>query len=304
MRDKGGEPFMIALDTFLKQHNRLERMVSLAESALREVLEWIPHSPNSEIQVYLGVPEYGPVFNRRDAATLIESLANALGDACSARIQAVPDGNTAGIVGLQQALSAINKSEADCCIVGGVDSFVDPDLLESLDFDGRVLSTSNRWGFPPGEAAGMLAVCSTGFVERHKLSVLSFVASTSITTEENRINTETICVGEGLGAALAAAAASSGYSVGTQYCDLNGERYREREFSYAVLRVPPNTFIDALDYVAPVDSWGHTGAATFPLLALIPVVRRMRGFDTGRRTMVWCGSESGRRGAVVLDSAG
>lgn len=300
MKDKAGEPFMIGLDGKLGAESRDERMLVMAASALDEVLAFVPTAPSVRLPIYLGLPEYGPFYDERRAHALCRRLAEPLVQRCQPQVIPVPEGNAAGLVALERAIAGLRARMFDICVVGGVDSFVDADLLEQLDDDQRLLSTSNRWGFPPGEGAGMMAVCTPLFAHGNRMRVLGSIASVAITVEENRMGTETICLGEGLGRAMAQAAAAAGVRVGRQYCDLDGERYREHELAYAIQRVPLGTFENATDYVAPADRWGNVGAATAPLLALFPVVVAQRHLRHCLWPMVWCGSENGRRGAAVL----
>ena len=300
MKDKAGEPFMLGLDGRLEGGDRNQRMLALAQSAVDEVLAFIPTAPSVPLPIYPGLPEYGPFFDEQRATALCRRLGASLVHRCQPQVLAVPEGNAAGLVALERAITALQGRLCDVCIVGGVDSFVDADLLEQLDDEGRLLSTANRWGFPPGEGAGMLAVCSPWFAQTNRLRVLGSIASVATTVEPNRMNTKTVCLGEGLGQAMAQAAAAAGTRVGRQYCDIDGERYREHELAYALQRVPPGTFENAVDYEGPADRWGNVGAATAPLLTLLPVVTVQRHLTSSAWPMVWCGSESGRRGAMVL----
>ena len=57
--------------------------------------------------------------------------------------------------------------------------------------------------------------------------------------EENRIRTETVCLGVGLGDAFRLAFEEAPETIGPVdriLCDMNGERYRGNEYGFAVLR--------------------------------------------------------------------
>jgi len=300
MRDKTGEPFTMGLDGRLADGDRDQRMLALAQSALEEVLAFVPTAPTVPLPIYLGLPEYGPFFDEARAQALCRRLGAGLVERCQPQVLPVPEGNAAGLVALERAIAALQARRCDVCIVGGVDSFSDADLLEQLDEQGRLLSAASRWGFAPGEGAGMLAVCSPWFAQANRLRVLGSIASVATTVERNHVHARTVCLGEGLGQAMARAAAAAGARIGRQYCDIDGERYREHELAYALQRVAPGTFENSVDYDAPADRWGNVGAATAPLLALLPVVAAQRRLTAAAWPMVWCGSESGRRGAMVL----
>jgi 3-oxoacyl-[acyl-carrier-protein] synthase-1 len=300
MVDKAGDSFMVGIDQTLEEHDRNERMYFLAKSALEEVIKTMPLSPEIRLSVYLGLPELGTHFDQRAVDTLCQRLTVHLSATCRPVLRPVPEGNAAFILALQHALNDMRRGIVDQCIVGGVDSLLDPDILEPMDEAGRIASASNRWGCPPGEGAAMLAVCNASFARQNSLSPLASIASIGISHEPNQINSDTICTGEGLAKAMIEANNGVEEQITKQYCDINGERYREDEFSYAILRVPSSTFVNAIDYVAPADCWGHTGAATAALLALLPVSCSRRGFVTGNWPMIWCGSESGLRAAMIL----
>jgi len=297
--DRAGDPFRIAFDRIIDETcGRIERMQRLASSAIQELLSQFRVSESATIPVYLGLPELSQYFTKQDATSLCRALQADF--PCTARIHPITEGGAAGVLALKQALADLATGEVPCSIVGGVDSFVDPDLLEALDEVERLASPSSKWGFPPGEAAAMLLVCSPAFARSCGLTVFANIANIAVTHEPNRMGTETICVGQGLGAAMIQASSVASSPVTKQFCDINGERYREDEFAYAVMRLPQSRFLNAVDYVAPADVWGHTGAATAPLLATLPIVQHRRGFSPGPWPLVWCGSENGQRGALLL----
>jgi 3-oxoacyl-[acyl-carrier-protein] synthase-1 len=301
MRDKMGEPFSVAMVPVLASTDRSARLFEMAMLVIEEALEAIHGPGGNRFTIHLGLPEASSDFEVNRAAALCRRLSEHFSTAAS-RIEVRPwmEGNAAGLLALQEAADAIESGRTTCALVGGVDSFIDVDILEALDEQRRVASSSNRWGFPPGEGAGMLAVCHVDFARERQLPILARVVSIASAFEHNGMHSDGICVGRALGAVIAAAA-EAGAPATAQYCDIDGDRYREHEFSYALLRVPANTFVNATHYVAPSDCWGNCGAATAPLLTLLPAVARARKAPVGTRPMIWCGSENGRRAAMLLD---
>lgn len=300
MVDKDGKPFMIAMDRTFDAHDRHERMYHLARSALRELLR--SFSPPSEGMgpIFLGLPESGEYYQPAHADALCCRIAADLVGHAPVKVTPILAGNAAGHVAMERAVQGIARGTFEWCVVAGVDSWIDPDVLERLDQAGRVTSESNRWGFPPGEGAGALLVCHPTFTRRHRLIPLARVVSVAVTHEPASMGSRAICVGKGLADALRRATAGLGVKLSRQYCDIDGERYREHEFSYAILRIPDATFVDALDYKAVHGAWGQLGAASGPLLTTLPLLTHSRGFSPGSWPVVWCGSEGGLRGAMVL----
>jgi 3-oxoacyl-[acyl-carrier-protein] synthase-1 len=300
MVDKSGDPFAVAMDTSIPDTDRLDRMFALLVSATQEVLEKLERVGREPISAFIGLPETDERFNDRVLRAFCDRCSGAIGSMRDLTIEGIAEGSAAGAIALQRAVAFAIERPDTFCLAGGVDSFVDADVLEGFDDSRRIASASNRWGFPPGEGAGMLAVCSPAFARANRLSVLASIAAVVTTQEPNTLKTESVCIGVGLGQALREAATASDGPITMQFCDINGERYREHEFSFAALRVPPALFLNVIRYVAPADCWGHTGAATAPLLSILPIIYHDRGASPGPRPLVWCGSDKGHRAAVAL----
>ena len=82
-------------------------------------------------------------------------------------------------------------------------------------------------------------------------------------------------------------------------CDLNGERYRAQEWGFASLRVA-DAFDDPLSYRAPAGSFGEMGAASIPLFTILACQSAARRYAPGTHALLLASSESGQRGAVLL----
>lgn len=302
MVDRAGDPYRVAMVRSIKAADRAERLFELAAPALEEALEPLPTKPGAQLPVFLGLPELGPGFTQADADILCRRLATHVVDRCAAEVVGIPDGNAAGVVALERARAIASSPQgAQYFIVGGVDSWMHPDLLQRLDDGGRLKSITNRWGFPPGEGAAMLGMCTNTVGRQSGSKVLGMVHATAVATESASMGVEAICTGEALATVVRTTAQQAGGKITLQLCDMDGDRYREHEYSHALMRVHPDLFLNAIDYVAPAGAWGQVGAATAPLLMTLAVAREARGFPCGPWPMIWCGSENGRRGAVVLN---
>lgn len=298
MVDLSGDPLVVAMDRTIQEPLYIERMIRLARSALLEAMEGLPLELHQPLPVYLGLPQFDRFFSEHDSNALCRRLVTEPGTV-PLRPVPVPEGNAAGVVALERATADLLGGVFACCLVVGVDSFLDPDRLDALDNERRIIARAARWGFSPGEGAGALAVCTDTFARTHRLPVLAWIAGLASAMEPSPMHTQGVCTGEGLARVMLAAASQAGVRVTKQYCDINGERYREHEQSHAILRVP-QTFVDAVDYLAPASSWGHVGAASIPLLTILPILAHTRGFSPGPWPIIWSGSESGLRGALVL----
>jgi 3-oxoacyl-[acyl-carrier-protein] synthase-1 len=203
---------------------------------------------------------------------------------------------------IEEACRMIQTGKADFCIAGGVDSYLDPDTIEWLDHEEQLMSGENRSAFPPGEASGFCLLTSNQLAQRYNLPILASIVSITTAHEENRIKTETICIGEGLSAAFRKVCAGLKLpeeKISTIYCDMNGERYRNEEFVFTALRMQ-SAFIDVHDFIHPADCWGDVGAASGPLFAALAIISAQRGYAKGSRTLLWTSSEGGERSAAIL----
>ncbi|MEM9458372.1 MAG: beta-ketoacyl synthase N-terminal-like domain-containing protein [Myxococcota bacterium] len=283
-----------------------ERLGALASAALLEAIEPLTLAPHAEVPIYIALPELGPYFSEFDGCAVCRHIQQATADRCAATIYPVFDGNAGGCRALERALASISKRVVHLCVVGGVGSFIHPDLLVDLDEAGRLMSASNKWGFPPGEGAGMIVIVSGSMARSLRSSVCAAVLEVSCAVEPMPMHAEGVCIGEGLSAVFRRIVESVGlpdHRISMQYCDLDGERYRNEELMYALQRVSPHAFLQAEDYIAPADCWGNVGAAGVPLLAILALQSKSRGYARGSRPMVWASSELGLRGAVLLDLA-
>ena len=303
--DKAGEPMKMTRDAALATDlDGTHRCLELAGSALSQAVgPLVEHQvPVGVIPTIVGLPEERPGrsadFERMLASDL---MATAAERGVSLHVQTIPYGHSAGLMALDTAVRRIRSGEIEVCLVGGVDSYIQGETLEWLDDHKQLMSGGNRSGFPPGEAAGFCLVASSTFVRRASLDPLASVLSVSTTVEKNRIKTKTICIGEGLTAAISGACAPLDPAKGRvdqAWCDINGERYRSTEYAYALLRTQL-LFVKA--HVAhPADCWGDVGAASGPLFACLAIASWSRGYAKGPRALLWAGSECGYRAAAVL----
>ena len=304
--DKAGEPMKVARDAKIDPATPLaKRLATIAQCALRECLAPLASTEEwgASIPIFLGLPENRPGV----PADLGETLAQALVGTEPSRIPlgpvfAFPEGHAAGLLAMGEAAQRIQGGKAELCLVGGADSWIDAERLEWLDAEGQLMSAENRSGFPPGEGAGFCLLASAAAVQRLRLPALAELVSLGSAREPNPMKTETVCIGEGLTGAIReaiAALALPAERIDATLCDLNGERYRNEEFVFAMLRTQL-AFADAHNFKHPADSWGDVGAASGPLLAMLAAIAGLKGYAEGRRYLVWCSSENGARAAAVL----
>lgn len=209
-------------------------------------------------------------------------------------------GHAGGLLAIHHACKSLREGRAKLCLVGGVDSYLEPETLEWLDQNEQLHSETTTYGFCPGEAAGFALLTTLGVARARGLRPLLEIVGTSIASEENRIKTETVVLGEGLGSAFKLLFQDAPIDkVDRIICDMNGERYRGNEYGFAVIR-NPGRFKDAADFETPADCWGDVGAASGPLFVSLITEAEARGYQPGPLSLIWASSENGARAGVLL----
>ncbi|MDQ6683892.1 MAG: hypothetical protein M3Z16_02080 [Pseudomonadota bacterium] len=298
--DRFGEPACLASDAVLSPQLAVAaRLQTMLASALDEALRGFD-SP-APIPCWLALPQPRAGINEDIHHQLVRALTRHPGTPVVSSVRILPEGHAAGLMAMQAAAQQIAAGEIDVCLAAAVDSYHDGATLRWLDEAGRLMSSSNRNGFPPGEAAGVCLLASATAATRNRWPILGRIVSAATAVEPAPLGSEAVSTGRGLTAAVAGAASGlqPGQLVTATYCDLNGERHRNEEFSYTLLRTQ-HAFVDAHDYLHPADCWGDVGAASGVLFAALSIVAAQRGYGRGESPLLWAGSDSGHRTALLL----
>lgn len=209
-------------------------------------------------------------------------------------------GHAGGLLALLHASKSLREGKARFCLAGGVDTYLEPETLEWLDENEQLHSEGNVYGFCPGEGAGFCLLTTLETARQLGLRPLLEVVSAAMASEENRIKTQTVCLGEGLSAAFRSLFENAPVDpVDRIICDMNGERYRGNEYGFAVLR-NPGRFRDAADFETPADCWGDLGAASGPVFVGLVAEAEARNYSKGPLSLLWASSENGARSAILL----
>ena len=60
-------------------------------------------------------------------------------------------------------------------------------------------------------------------------------------------------------------------------------------------------FVSSSDFVAPAECWGDVSAAALPLAISLATIAAAKGYANGAYAFLTCSSESGERGAALLE---
>ncbi len=309
MVDTAGEPMRVAMASWLDiDCEGQERFEALLFPAIEQVLAPVVAAavPRIRVALALGLPAERPGLPADLEPGLRASVATTFPNMFSA-IATFPIGHAGGIVGMHAACRKMGDGAFDACVIAGVESYLAPETLEWLEENDQLHGAgpqNNAWGFIPGEGAGAALLLTGEAVQRIGVAPLTRVLSVGKGFEQNRIKTQTVCLGEGLTAAFREGLAGlpSDAKVTDVFCDMNGEPYRADEFGFATLRTREH-FVDASDFVAPADCWGDVSAASVPLGLMLSAMAARNSYANGPYAFLWASSESGERGAVLLEQA-
>lgn len=283
------------------------RFVALAKNAAKEALAPLLRSTErgSRLRVFVGLPEPRP----GRPADLDDAIARALGKEAfwGDRVDDVipiPRGHAAAILAIEQASAAIQRGEAELCLAGGVDSYLEVETMEWLEETGLLHTASRRWGFTPGEAAGFCLLASARWLEGQGLEAPLTLLAAASSDEPARIRTKTICTGAGLTSAFEGVLGplrGGSELVSSMIGDLNGEPYRADELGFTLTRTS-DRLANPGDVLAPAAYWGDVGAASGALFAGLAFAASVRGYGPRPTTLMWASSEGGSRAAALLRS--
>lgn len=313
MIDTAGKPMVVGPLPYLPiDMEGAQRWLAMALPAAREALVALPlelAGKLAPIAVLLGLPEPRPGLSPDIAHAFPAELAAALRQVLPiGEVACLQRGHAAGLLALQAGMAKIERGEAELCLVGGVDSLLDPETLEWLESSAQLHSAgdnNNAWGFIPSEGAGFCLLASPRLVQELDLPVKCRIAAVGLARERCLIKTDTVCTGLGLTEAFQEVLRDlrpAHDRIDHIVCDMNGEPYRAEEFGFASLRTH-DYFVDSAHYVAPSDCWGDVGAASGPLFVNLAIEAFAKGYRPGRRTLVWASSEGGDRAAAIVDFA-
>jgi 3-oxoacyl-[acyl-carrier-protein] synthase-1 len=312
MVDGAGRPMVVGAAPYLpRELEGAERLLALAGPAACEALAVLPFKRmpmGPQVDVFVGLPEPRPGLEAGTLRAFIIAFERALRQVLPVSgVHGFMRGHCAGLLALQAGIEKLHSGAA-LCLVGGVDSALDPLTLEWIESCGQLHGAgddNNAWGYVPGEGAGFCLVGTGEAANRLGIAPRAGIAALGAAREQCLIKTDTVCTGAGLTRAFQAAFGQLGASqhrIDHVLCDMNGEPYRAEEYAFATLRTH-DRFVDSADFVAPADCWGDVGAASGPLFIGLALEAHAKGYRPGRRTLVWTSSEGGDRIAAVVDFA-
>lgn len=276
-----------------------KHLLQLASGALAGAVADYPG--HESIPLLLATPEAYANCAQACPDDFIEYLIEQTGaPICPKRSRMLPRGRAGGIEALEGAAQCLFDGGFDEVLIGGVDSFQNPDLLEVLLAEKRIATMDTGDGFTPGEGAGFIRLT------RHRDRAESGGASTFIYPpgfglEPGHLYSDQPYLGEGLSTAVASAIDTlAGLLVPHFYVSANGEHYWAKEIGVAQTR-NNNTFSEDVQIHHPAEFFGDLGAATAPVLLALAAHQQAHTQQLCP-TLVCCSSDHTARAAVALQT--
>jgi 3-oxoacyl-[acyl-carrier-protein] synthase-1 len=202
-----------------------------------------------------------------------------------------------GITAFARALQLLERRPA--VLVGGIDSYFDPDTVDWLDREYRLHGLQTENGIIPGEAAAFVLLAQRSHASA--LTRFGQVLSADVQLEPRPYGSDEPCHGLAMTLALRNAAGPVGAKarrVGWALTDVANERHRVDEWELAAARAF-EVFADDYSHDQPLLNTGEVGAASAPLLVVMACVRWQIGCAVSDCAMIAAHSDGAERGALL-----
>jgi 3-oxoacyl-[acyl-carrier-protein] synthase-1 len=305
--DRHGEPIsMCRLPSIADDVSGLHRFVALGAPALMQAT-W----PRRERQTRLGqampvlpvvvaLPSTSrPGFDRRLERELFPWLQERAGFPLDPQRSAlITRDRGGGVEAFRWAMQLLDHG-SDAVVVGGIDSYFDPDCLEWLDAEYRLHALGTENGFIPGEGAAFLLL-----VRRSRTSGarrLGSIVGAAVVDEPRPYGSEEPCHGLGMSKAIldAAAGLAQARQVPWILTDVANERHRVDEWQLAASR-SFRCFTEDVRHDQPLLRTGDVGAASAAMLVAMACTHWEIGSGRGDMALIATHSDGHERGAMVL----
>ena len=238
---------------------------------------------------------------QEDYAKLIPRMLAASGISISEDNRHILFGAHAGFVdALQLAANLVAGRKLDRCLVGAVDSTLDPEFLIAAAVKGLLKTPLNPVGFVPGEAAAFALVERTRDARPGRPPLASFSCGPLVPGEFDSRSQKSP---DGDRLARAIRNLFDAWPLNTEVAvvigDLNGDEYRARNWGSALTRLVGHNAGRASIWI-PALGFGEMGAAT----GAVGLCLATRAVELGRvpqaSVLTWLTDESGAAAAMMI----
>lgn len=212
-------------------------------------------------------------------------------------------GRLALLGALHQASQWFAAGTIDRCLIGTIESCVEPAALLAYGAAHVVKSNANPVGFMPGEAAAFVLV-EPDVVDGHEGAALR-VASVTHVIDAPYLDAGAQPLGRGICQAaeqIILGRSSTKRLPDLIVADLNGTEMRASDWGHALVHLRDRFGEFTAETWLPVESFGETGAATGGVGLCMVFEAARRGHMPGAAALLMLCAETGGRGAVLLEA--
>lgn len=273
------------------------RLLQLAAVSLGQLAEQVP--TGQRLPLFLSLPEHLSSLSKPLIGNFIKQLiiqSDFPLDPLQSRMAQV--GRSGGLHAIEAARRYLAEEGQDYVLVGGVDTYCDPDLLARLDAEDRLMVYGALDGFFPGEGATFLLLASER-VKSQLPSPLIALAKPGLAHELGHRYSDEPYRGEGLAAAVTQACDHAPGMVDNIWTSMIYDGFASKELGVAFTR-NSKSISTTVNMYHPVDCVGDMGAAvSCALIALIGAAAQRT--KKSSRHLVCCSSELSHRAALRVD---
>lgn len=289
-----GRPMTLgAVILYTKLRDYAERLRRLFEMAFRDLAASSALLPDTPMRLML--PDWlvdSPVHHE-----VIGGIASAAAPAI-ASVQLMYGGPAQSLALVGTSAAAIASGRFDRIIVGGLDSLLQPELLDRLALQGRIRTRTHSYAATPAEGACLLLLAARsdddGPPPGQVLAALQGRETEDITNPQGLI---------GRGLATAYREAAEHHAPDRLLTDLTGERWRAEEFGVALNAAGPRIAGLVRRVEAPALYVGDCGVANGPILTALALTDPPRALAAapGPVAMMSASSRAGSRSVLVVE---
>ncbi len=277
---------------------RSRRLIQLCEPALNEAVANYPDTQS--LPLFLAAPQTYPGCPSAITGQFFDAALTQMGVKLNHSLsRMVNTGRAGGLHVLDLAFRYFEETGSDHALIGGVDSYRDPILLEKLDKDNRLMAINIMDSFVPGEGAGFLLLATKQGLDRLNQTPLCQLFRPGQSIELGHLYSDEPYKGEGLEKAFKMALQQgTGNTIETIFSSMNGEHFWAKEYGVAITR-NHGAMVEELRIEHPCDCFGDLGAALAPVMIGLAIDGYQKKYIKGS-TLVYCSSDTEHRTAVCL----
>lgn len=283
---------------FNENYRGRERLLRMAEGAIRECLDAAGDIPAHEIPLLLCLaePERPGGYTMADAY-LLEEVQERLGIKFHSDSCIITRGRIGGVEALERA-DTLLKGRIPLLIVAGVDSFLNTATLTAYHALGRLKTEANSDGFIPGEAGAAVLLGVAG-----KANVPTLMCQGTGWGKEPAFNgSEKPLRADGLVQAVRNALQDSQCTYNDldfRITDISGEQYGFKEAALSLLRTMRALKCD-FDLWHPAEYIGEAGAAIVPMILGVALAAVQKGYALGPGMLCHAAADTEDRAVFIL----